>query len=93
MGRVTYEKISPEAYQILQDEGTWERNVQYFLTNGIIYCNGLKMTPEEQDPTVPSWAKEEHKPPYTAEEVGAVDLDNTISADTINRFVNAVFGI
>ena len=30
---------------------------------------------EEQDPTVPSWAKEETKPSYTAQEVGA--LPNT----------------
>lgn len=93
MGKVTYQKISPEAYQILQDEGTWERDTQYFLTNGIIYCNGMKMTPEEEDPTVPLWAKEPAKPSYTANETGAVDRENELTSETINQLVNAVFGI
>lgn len=30
---------------------------------------------EEEDPTVPQWAKAEEKPTYTAEEVGAIDQD------------------
>ena len=33
---------------------------------------------EETDPTVPSWAKAEHKPTYTASEVGALSSDTFI---------------
>lgn len=36
---------------------------------------------EEIDPTVPSWAKEDTKPSYTANEVGAVDEDAAISLE------------
>lgn len=35
---------------------------------------------EETDPTVPAWAKEENKPSYTADEVGAL-ADTTVLAD------------
>lgn len=37
---------------------------------------------EETDPTVPSWAKAETKPTYTAEEVGALPADTVIPAPT-----------
>lgn len=36
---------------------------------------GATALQEETDPTVPQWAKEENKPTYTAEEVGAVSED------------------
>lgn len=45
------------------------------------------------DPQLSDWAREEVKPDYTPEEVNAVDRNNPITTDTINRFVNAVFGI
>lgn len=45
------------------------------------------------DPQLSDWAREEEKPDYTPEEVNAVDRDNPISTETINRFINAVFGI
>ena len=45
------------------------------------------------DPQLSDWAREEDKPDYSPEEVNAVDRDNTITTDTINRFVNAIFGI
>ena len=32
----------------------------------------------EEDPTVPAWAKNQEKPSYTAEEVGALPSDTTI---------------
>lgn len=37
------------------------------------YLSKNPVTIEETDPTVPNWAKEEEKPKYTADEVGAVD--------------------
>ena len=43
--------------------------------------DGLEnITFEETDPTVPAWAKEETKPSYTADEVGAL-ADTTVLAD------------
>ena len=46
----------------------------------------------ESDPTVPSWAKQEKKPSYTAEEVGALDADTYKAADpaTVKRAAAAV---
>lgn len=46
-----------------------------------------------KDPQLSDWARGETKPDYSPEEVGAVNRDNPITTDTINRFVNAVFGI
>lgn len=51
----------------------------------------LGLASEETDPTVPDWAKEENKPTYTADEVGAVDADNEISLEQIDAWFNAVF--
>ena len=47
----------------------------------------------EKDPTVPGWAKAPTKPSYTAEEVGAVVVDNELAYAEIDRMFNAVFGI
>lgn len=44
-------------------EGQIEKSVKSYLEKNPI---------EETDPTVPTWAKEEEKPTYTAEEVGAL---------------------
>lgn len=46
-----------------------------------------------KDGQLSDWAREETKPDYSPEEVNAVNRDNPITTDTINRFVNAVFGI
>lgn len=37
---------------------------------------------EEKDPSVPEWAKQPQKPPYTAEEVGALSKDTKIPGKT-----------
>lgn len=47
---------------------------------------------EEEDPTVPSWAKQEKKPTYTPEEVRAVDRDAAISLSEIDNMFKQVFG-
>lgn len=46
---------------------------------------------DEIDPTVPTWAKNSTKPNYSANEVGAVDKDNNLTAAEIEAIVNAVF--
>lgn len=42
------------------------------------------MVVEETDPTVPSWAKEETKPTYTASEVGAVPTARTVNGKSLS---------
>lgn len=46
---------------------------------------------DEIDPTVPKWAKNNTKPNYSANEVGAVDIDNNLTMAEIEAIVNAVF--
>lgn len=41
---------------------------------------------KERDPTVPSWAKENSKPVYTAEEVGGIDSKNAVSIEEISSW-------
>ena len=45
----------------------------------------------EIDPTVHGWAKEPHKPSYTAEEVGAVDEDNEMSFTAVKAIWDSIF--
>lgn len=45
-----------------------------------------------KDGQLADWAREETKPTYTAPEVGAVDQENILSFDEIDRLVDAVFG-
>lgn len=44
---------------------------------------------EETDPTVPAWAKEENKPSYTADEVGALSKDTPLFSGDYNDLENA----
>lgn len=56
--------------------------------------NGIELYDnyDEIDPTVPSWAKNPAKPDYTAEEVGAVDIDDTITKLQIDVMFLKIFG-
>lgn len=47
----------------------------------------------EKDPTVPAWAKQRHKPTYTAQEVGALPYNTHIPADQVNADWNASSGV
>ena len=46
-----------------------------------------------KDGQLSDWAREETKPVYNAEEVGAVDADNELHFSEIDNMFNAVFGI
>lgn len=56
--------------------------------------NGTKLYDNynEIDPTVPDWAKKNNKPGYTAGEVGAVDANNELAFEEIDRMFDVVFG-
>lgn len=47
---------------------------------------------EEEDPTVPAWAKGDRKPLYTSEEVGAFGEDDVMSLEEIKTMIDSVFG-
>lgn len=47
---------------------------------------------EETDPTVPEWAKQENKPTYSADEVGAVSAGSAMSYQDIDEVFGMVFG-
>ena len=47
---------------------------------------------DEEDPTVPAWAKNPYKPEYTAHEVGALGADDEMPFQEIDRLFAAVFG-
>lgn len=55
--------------------------------------NGTELEGEVEitDPTIPQWAKEENKPTYTAEEVGAVNENNAIPLSEIDAIFNGIF--
>lgn len=46
---------------------------------------------DEIDPTVPEWAKQETKPDYTPDEVGAVDVNNEMSLAAVKELWDSVF--
>lgn len=46
---------------------------------------------QEEDPTVPAWAKCAGKPTYNAQEVGALSANDAISLAEINEMFNRVF--
>ena len=45
----------------------------------------------EEDPTVPGWAKSQSKPSYTADEIDAVDVNDQMTFGEIDNMFNAVF--
>ena len=52
---------------------TAETDPSTALTNDVAWVRGKKVVSEESDPTVPSWAKAEKKPSYSASEVANLD--------------------
>lgn len=44
------------------------------------------------DPSVPEWAKQQEKPTYTYDEVGAVGAENELHITEIDRMFQTVFG-
>ena len=47
---------------------------------------------KERDPTVPKWAKEDQKPAYSASEVGALSVDDEITAAEYSTIEKIIFG-
>lgn len=56
------------------------------------FLNGKEIVGEmqEEDPTVPLWAKEEKKPDYTPEEISAVNTDSSITLEEIDQIFSSL---
>lgn len=57
---------------------TYTAHVDIGASEYYIECHQKFFLEEEEDPTVPSWAKQATKPTYTAQEVGALPSSTTI---------------
>lgn len=66
----------------------------YELLENLPNINGTKLIGnyDEIDPTVPEWAKNNVKPKYTPDEIGAIDIRNEISFTDIKSIWDNVFG-
>lgn len=59
-------------------DATFTAHVDIGASEYYIECHQKFFLEEEEDPTVPSWAKQATKPTYTAQEVGALPSSTTI---------------
>lgn len=78
-------KIKEEIYKVHEDDYEKLRNLPSL--NGEKIVGNMK----ERDPTVPAWAKQNSKPSYTADEVGAVGDENALSLSEIDEIFNGLF--
>ena len=65
----------------------------YNLLDNLPMLNGevIKGTIKEKDPTVPEWAKQEKKPEYHPEEIGAIGVEDEMTLEDIISMMNSVF--
>ena len=76
-------KVPDEAtFEQMQEDNLVKAN-ELYLVEGDSMANY-----EETDPTVPSWAKQENKPSYTASEVGAIPTTAAANSITTNDITN-----
>ena len=74
-----YEPVEVLRYDTLAER---IRLIEEWIAAGGSGPGGAGGIQEETDPTVPDWAKEPQKPPYTAKEVGALPEDTKIPSKT-----------
>lgn len=65
----------------------------YNLLDNLPMLNGevIKGNMKEKDPTVPEWAKQEKKPEYQPEEIGAIGVEDEMTLEDIISMMNSVF--
>lgn len=51
----------------------------------------IKGNMKEKDPTVPEWAKQEKKPEYKPDEIGAIGVEDEMTLEDIISMMNSVF--
>ena len=77
--------LSTEAY-------TGSRDYEKLMNKPTLNGKEIVGDVQEEDPTVPLWAKSAGKPTYNAQEVGAVSTNDAITLAEINDMFNRVFG-
>lgn len=82
---VEEEELTMEIEEVFESKGG---ETDYEKLNNLPRLNGkvIKGNMEETDPTVPAWAKEKEKPSYTAEEVGAIAIEDDVSYEEIDKW-------
>lgn len=55
--------------------------------NGVVIEGDMK----ETDPTVPAWAKENKKPTYTCEDIGAISENDAMTLEEIDYIFKQLF--
>lgn len=81
---VTIENVVVERKEGIRD---------YNLLDNLPMLNGevIKGNMKEKDPTVPEWAKQEKKPEYQPEEIGAIGVEDEMTLEDIISMMNSVF--
>lgn len=67
---------------------TYTAHVDIGASEYYIECHQKFFLEEEEDPTVPSWAKQSTKPSYTASEVGAVPTSRTVNGKALSSNIS-----
>ena len=83
---VEEEELNMEIEEVYENNKGGETN--YENLNNLPRLNGkvIKGDMEETDPTVPAWAKQKEKPKYTAEEVGAISVEDEVPYEEIDKW-------
>ena len=84
-------KAEMEVKQVVKEKGTNDYN----KLQNIPTLNGKPIVGNmnEEDPTVPGWAKKDKKPEYHPEEIGAFGEDDVMSLEEIKEMMNSVFNL
>lgn len=67
---------------------TYTAHVDIGASEYYIECHQKFFLEDEEDPTVPSWAKQSTKPTYTAQEVGAVPTSRTVNGKALSSNIS-----
>lgn len=83
------ELIEPEVETVVKTNGTSDYRA---LTNKpSINGKVLEDNFDEEDPTVPDWAKESTKPQYNPEEIGAINENDNIGFAGVKAIWDSIF--
>ena len=90
-GKTFHDASGEEQVGTMEDTSGAVRKVTFNSTEHLPDYEG-NVELNEEDPNVHLWAKSETKPSYTAQEVKAVDRDDTFTFEQIDSFFDTIFG-
>ena len=83
VGYITMEDLPSDLYE-LPETGIPSTDLSSDVQTSLGKADTALQSYTETDPTVPSWAKAESKPSYTASEVGAVPTTRTVNGKALS---------